>query len=355
MSDHGTLSAFTKVEDDPRPPEEILANTVRAHPIELEEPIETLDRPLVIECACPGWQSRTWPAPEVYDGDLPPNYGEEGGVRYSAVPCTIEEQADAIVEAAEAGCAAAHIHPRDPEDCVAMTNEALVAEIYERIYEATDVVPLQHSWTRTADGGMDFIEPAEGLLDAADGRNRYLQGGLFLWPPNDYYPRDYETAVREGLEYYVDHGIHPIHKIRGSYHARKLERSVVRGGLPNPDPMVIIHDMGHPFGWPMDQDPWPPIELVSTLEQTRQRFDDPVVGVYTGNRNWMPTAMMAILAGVDVVRIGIEDFYWMYPHRDEVIQRNIDCIRKITDFCDLIGRELADAEQAREILGIEVT
>ena len=55
---------------------------------------------------------------------------------------------------------------------------------------------------------------------------------------------------------------------------------------------------------------------------------------------------------VQVCWIGIEDFYWMYPHRDEIIQENIDCVRKITQFCDLIGRELASPAQARDILGI---
>lgn len=58
------------------------------------------------------------------------------------------------------------------------------------------------------------------------------------------------------------------------------------------------------------------------------------------------------MLGVDIVRIGIEDLYWMYPHRDEIIQENIECIRKVTQFCELIGREVAGPEQAREILGI---
>lgn len=69
----------------------------------------------------------------------------------------------------------------------------------------------------------------------------------------------------------------------------------------------------------------------------------------------MPITMTAILAGVDLVRVGIEDTYWMYPHRDDVIQKNMDCVNKIIDFCGLIGRRIAGVDEARKILGIEVT
>jgi uncharacterized protein (DUF849 family) len=62
---------------------------------------------------------------------------------------------------------------------------------------------------------------------------------------------------------------------------------------------------------------------------------------------------MAILTGVDYVRIGIEDYYWMYPHRDEVIQRNMDIVDKITGFCDIVGREVATPAQAREMLDMD--
>ncbi len=69
----------------------------------------------------------------------------------------------------------------------------------------------------------------------------------------------------------------------------------------------------------------------------------------------MPITMTAILAGVDFVRVGIEDIYWMYPHQDEVIQNNLDAVRKITDFCKLIGRRIAGVDEARKIMGIKKT
>jgi len=345
-----------KVEDDPREKSEIVSTIARRHPIELEERIDTLADPLIIECASPGWQPDVWPPEDAYpEGNLPPNYTEAGDTRYPAVPCSIEDQARTLIDAVEEGCAATHVHPRDPEDCLGTDDVALLADIYDRVFEETDAVTVQHSWQLT-DDSIDYVEIAEEKLAAADGSNRYIQASIVLWPPFDSYPGRYTERVAEGVEFYRDHDIKPIHKVRSEYDSRKLYRELERTGLTDEDPLCVFHDMGHPFGWPLDQDPWMPIEMIAGLEGTKQRFpEDTVIGVCSGGRNWLPITMEAIVRGVDYVRVGIEDYYWMYPHRDEVIQHNIDCVRKVVKMCEILGREIATPEQAREILGVTLT
>ena len=344
----------TKKPGDPRSNDEIAAQIVHNDPIELEPRDRTLDSPVIIEVACPGWQLREWPKEEYY-ASTPPNY-EQGETRYPAVPCSIDDQAREIITAADEGCAASHIHPRDPEDCFAVSDPELLTEVYDRIFEETDVVPIQHSWEYTDDGEIDYVEPAKEVLKLANGSNRYLEGAVVLWPPNHRYTSGYRQAVQEGVKFYNEHDIKPIHKLRSNFSVRRLHRYLVETGIETEGPHVLIHDMGHPTGWPMDQNPWSPVEMIASLEQTKHRFsDDTVIGVYSGNRNWMPVTMMAILLGVDVVRVGIEDVYWMYPHKDDIARRNIDIVRKITGFCERIGREIASPEQAREILGINQT
>ena len=95
--------------------EDMLVRIAAKHPIELEEKINVLDKPLIMECACPGWQPRQWGPPRAYPTEKPLGY-KEGGIRYPAVPCSIEDQAQAVIEAVKAGTAAVHIHPRDPKD-----------------------------------------------------------------------------------------------------------------------------------------------------------------------------------------------------------------------------------------------
>lgn len=346
-----------KAEEDPREKEEIVSTIARRHPIELEERIDTLEEPLVIECASPGWQPDVWPPEDAYpEGELPPNYTGAGDTRYPAVPCSIEAQAETLIEAVEEGCAATHVHPRDPEDCLGTDDVGLLADIYDRVFAETTPVTVQHSWQLTDDDSIDYVEMAREKLAAADGSNRYIQASVVLWPPFDFYPKNYTERMAEGVEFYREHDIKPIHKVRSSYNSRKLYRELNRAGLLDEEPLCVFHDMGHPFGWPLDQDPWMPIEMITGLEGTRQRFpDDTVIGVCSGGRNWLPITMEAIVRGVDYVRVGIEDYYWMYPHRDEVIQHNIDCVRKVVTMCEVLGREIATPEQARDILGVTLT
>lgn len=346
-----------KEADDPRSKEEVVSTIARRHPIELEDRISTLDDPVIIECASPGWQPDVWPPEDAYpDGELPPNYTEAGDTRYSAVPCSIEDQAQTLIDAVEAGCATTHLHPRDPADCLATDDVELLTEIYDRVFEAVDPVTVQHSWQLTRGGSIDYVELAEQKLAAADGSNEYIQASIVLWPPFDFYPDNYADRVGEAIEYYRANDIKPIHKVRSEYNTRKLYRELDRGGYLDEDPLCVFHDMGHPFGWPLDQDPWMPIEMIAGLEGTKQRFpDDTVIGVCSGGRNWLPITMEAIARGVDYVRVGIEDFYWMYPHRDEVIEYNIDCVQKVVKLCEVLGREVASPDQARDILGVTHT
>lgn len=346
-----------KEEDDPRSKSEVISTIAKRHPIELEDQIDTLDSPLIIECASPGWQPDVWPPEEAYpEGELPPNYTEPGETRYPAVPCSIEEQAEVLLEAIEAGCATTHVHPRDPEDCLATDDVEQLAAIYDRVFAGADPVTVQHSWQITDDRSVDYTEIARELLEAADGSNKYIQASIMLWPTFDFYPENYTERVIEGIEFYREHDIKPIHKVRSEYNTRKLYRELSGAGLLDEAPLCVFHDMGHPFGWPLDQDPWMPIEMISALEGTKRRFpDETVIGVCSGGRNWLPITLEAIVRGVDYVRVGIEDFYWMYPHRDEVIQHNIDCVNKIAGICDILGREIASPDQARDILGITRT
>jgi 3-keto-5-aminohexanoate cleavage enzyme len=331
--------------------EEEIANVLAANPIEFEEKIPTLDRPLIIENAFPGWQPRNWGPKKLYPS-LPPGY-KEGGIRFEAVPTSVEEQVTQSVEAVKAGAACLHIHPRSPDkDASALNDPKAMAEIYDAVFQKVDAVTLQHTWSMK-EGLIDYVTHGEKVLKLGEG-NKYCQGAVVLWPPADTYPVNYTTEVQRGVKFMLDNDIKPIHKLRSSYGVRKLKRLLIDTGV-EPGPYVLVHDMGHPFGWPMDQDPWMPIDLITSINQTRQRIPDSVIGVYSGGRNWLPITIIAILAGVDIVRAGIEDSYWIYPHRDDVIQRNIDAVKKITEFAHLIGREVATVEQARNILGVKRT
>ena len=73
---------------------------LREYPIELEEKIFTLERPLIIESACPGRQPKEWGPPDLYPVK-PPGY-QDGGIRYGAIPVSIDDQVKEDVAAIKA-------------------------------------------------------------------------------------------------------------------------------------------------------------------------------------------------------------------------------------------------------------
>jgi len=69
--------------------------------------------------------------------------------------------------------------------------------------------------------------------------------------------------------------------------------------------------------------------------------------------NWLPITTLAIMLGVDFVRVGMEDHLWVYPYKDEKIRRNADMTRKIANIGRELGRETGTPDEARKLLGLE--
>ena len=349
---------------------------LRMHPIEFEERISTLDKPLIIESACPGWQPKYWGPRELYRRE-PVGY-KENGIRFPAVPVSLEEQARMDIEAIKAGAAAIHHHPRDPRTGISVEGNPLQtmhtelqAKIIDLVFREVDAVTIPHTWKAKGPiptewemqeqmsigqlvRGIDYITYIKEALALGKG-NRYVQGAVVLWPPGHSYPPGYVEAVQEAIRFMEANNIKPVHKLRSSYNVKEMHRVLIETGVMTQTPFVLVHDMGHPRGWPMDVDPWMPIDLITSIEQTKKRIPDSIIGVFSGSRNWMPITMTAILAGVDLVRVGIEDCYWLYPHKDEIIESNTQVVKLIVDFAHMIGREVATPQQAREIMGMKLT
>jgi len=78
-----------------------------------------------------------------------------------------------------------------------------------------------------------------------------------------------------------------------------------------------------------------------------------IVGAGIGGRNWLPLAVLAIILGVDFIRVGKEDAMWVYPHRDDVIKTNAEVVKKIAAIARELGRDIARPDEARKMMGIK--
>jgi len=63
-------------------------------------------------------------------------------------------------------------------------------------------------------------------------------------------------------------------------------------------------------------------------------------------------ATLSVLMGLHF-RVGTEDTVWRYPHRNEKLKSNLQAFQTAKAICELLGREIATADDQRKILGIK--
>lgn len=314
-------------------PERVLAH----FPIENEERITTLDRPVIIESACPGWQV--------------------GGQRFPAVPKSIDEQVQETVDSIRAGAVAVHMHPRDPESGNAQANPKLLAHILGRVFdEVGDYVTLSHTWAVREE--VDYVEETEQLLELGGG-NMFCQGSVVLRTGHvsatgTFHPKQ---NVIDGVKWLEAHKVKPIFQLYDTYVLRDFKIKILDDGHARMKPYIFNLHLGKHHSHTIHRDPWSYLQLLTNYNMVLDTIGhDSIVGVYPGGRNWLPILVFGLLMGAPLVRVGIEDCYWMYPHKDEIIKKNSDTVTLARDVAEKLGRRVVtNPNEARKILGLTLT
>ena len=308
-------------------------------PVDTEPRINTMDRPLMVESACPGFQ-------------VP-------GPRYPAIPVKMEDQIRAQAESLKVGAVISHMHPRDPKTGEARMDHKLLKQVMDGVYdEVGDFVSFTHSWYPVAGAEVDIITGTQELLDLGGG-NKYVQGTLLN--PIRYTAHGQTALVTEkitidGIQWLNKNAVKPVYQLLDTYSHLAFKRSVFDKGLDTSQPLIMNIQLGKHDATPINQDPWSYLQLISIMNTIRSNVPGCLIGVYPGGRNWLPMTVMGILLGADIVRVGIEDCYWMYPHRDDIIKSNLDVVKMTVDIARMLGRRVVtDAAEARRIMGIELT
>jgi uncharacterized protein (DUF849 family) len=66
-------------------------------------------------------------------------------------------------------------------------------------------------------------------------------------------------------------------------------------------------------------------------------------------------ATIALLGGIELIRVGIEDQFYLYPHRDDISRRAADTTEIVVKLAKALGREIATPDDVRKRVGIERT
>lgn len=304
-------------------------------PVHEQEPIETMDSPVVIECAYPGWQP--------------------GGDHYPAVPDSKDEQIRELIDSVEAGAAAVHVHPRDEDGRPQWNDNDLLVETLDPVFEACgDVVTFSQGWSTGPHA--DYVTGVRDLLERGDG-NKYCQGGVVL-PPGLFGAGSLHSmsTIKEAVRYYEANDVKPLFQLYDTHVLREIRHHLLAEDELTWDPYVLNLRMGAHHSTTTNNDPWSYFKVISELYNVRQTVEDSIVGLYPGGRNWLPTLLLGLMAGANVVRVGIEDAYWKYPHRDDLVRKNSEVVEMTVELAEMLGREvITDFDRAREFLGMKYT
>jgi 3-keto-5-aminohexanoate cleavage enzyme len=310
-------------------------------PVDDQPPIKTLDKPVIIECACPGFQ--------------------KGGERYPAIPISIDDQINEISESVEAGATLVHIHPRDPKTGDGSMDNKLLKTIVDGIFDRCgDIVTITMGWDHWETNGrpVDYISKTAALLELGGG-NKYIQANLMI-PLNWCAPGGdtgsswtNKEVTAAGARFMCENGVKTIYQCYDTYSHLGIKMACFDTGADTQIPRILNVQAGKHDSLAVGVDPWSYINLISMMELHRT-IPNSVVGVYPGGRNWLPMMIMGIIGGCEIIRAGVEDAYWMYPHRNEVIKKNSDLIKLAYNIATMVGRRvITDPKEARAYLGIE--
>jgi len=248
------------------------------------------------------------------------------------LPVTVDEVMAEAIAAEKAGAAILHLHVRDDDGNPTQDLETFRRHI-DAISRETDLI-IQVSTGGAV--GMSVEERAQPLLlgpEMATLTTGTVNFGreVFYNPPE--FMERFATLMRE-------HGVKPEIEV---FDTGMIENALrlVKGGFVEL-PLHFDFVMGVPGG--IAGTPEHLVHLTNTIPADCSWT---VAGI---GRHELPLAVMAIIMGGHV-RVGLEDN--LYYARGQLAKGNAELIARVVRIADELGRPVASAAQARELLGLQ--
>jgi len=273
-------------------------------------------------------------------------------------PYSTAEIADQVIASYQEGAAVAHLHTRNPDGTPGNSMEML-SEIMGRVVDECPDIIFQPSSCESYVPGTTHYSYAsvQPMVDYFGARSRrYMESTIFT--PVSYAVEELNGEVHlnvatednsiRTVRYLQEKKIKPEFMNHNWEGIQNVKEWLIRPGvLERPYLMSMgpgMHNAAETY-----PDPWGALYILGMMKMMPEGS---VVSLSAGGRNWLPLTVFSIMMGVENVRVGMEDHLWMYPHNDEKIRSSADETRKVANIARELGREIATASEAREILGI---
>ena len=275
--------------------------------------------------------------------------------RSEKVPVSPREITHAVVEAARAGAAIAHVHVRDPETGRPSRERALYREVVERV--AASGVDVVLNLTAGAGGDLvlgppeaplphdaaasDMIGAEARLAHVAELRPEIctLDCGTMNFGEGDYVMTNTPAMLQAMAGRIRELGVRPEIEVFDTGHLR-LARWLKDRGLID-DPVMIQLCMGIPWGAPDD--------IGTLMAMVGALPEGWTFSAFSIGRNQLPYAALAVLAGGNV-RVGLEDNIWL---EKGVLASNGALVEAAARTVEGMGSRVIGPAEVRDKLALE--
>lgn len=259
-------------------------------------------------------------------------------------PITVDEIRDSAEECIKAGAPNIHIHVRDDGGFNTLDPQ--------RFHDV--IAPLRKKYPEVMfDGCLVAVTDEEsaamertmkmGLFDALPVNTTAICCGdsMFFKPPH---------VVIEKARLAQEAGAKPIISVYDDGDIDNARRFLVASGLlAKPYYWLILPAL--PGCSPMHNPQQMVDGLMRMVRSIRDIDEDAFILVCAAGRASTYLATFALLLGLHV-RVGMEDTLWPYPHRDDIIKRNVEQFQQMRQIAALLGRELMTPAEYRQAIGL---
>ena len=267
------------------------------------------------------------------------------------VPYTPEELSDQVVEVAQAGAATVHIHVRKDTE---VDGKVIVGYKSMAIEKFTEAVQLSRKKCKEA--GVDVIinlttsggeyEDQKRLqhLSALHPEMCSFDPNTLNWS-NSYIFENSPRFLNLLSQEVVKEDIKPEFEVFDTGHIDSVMYYVNKWNIPQPPHIQFIMGVGGSM-------PGTTENLAFLVNKLPAGATWSVSGI---GKAHMPMMLAGLSLGCDGLRVGLEDniLYGKQPDGTKVIATNEMLVKRAVELAKLAGREIATAQEAREILGIK--
>jgi uncharacterized protein (DUF849 family) len=270
------------------------------------------------------------------------------------IPVTPEQVTEAVISAAQAGAAVAHIHVRDPQTKQGSRDLELYRQVVEAVRASdTDVIinltcGMGGAWFPDKENpamggpGTDMIGPYERMAHVELLRPDIcsLDCGTMNFGDSEIYIST-PDFLREQAAMARDWGVKPELEVFDLSHIR-FTKELIKEGLIEGNPLFQIC-LGLTWGADADSE--------SMLAMRNALPGNALWGGFGIGRMEMPMVAQAVLLGGNV-RVGLEDN--LYLDRG-VLATNAQLVQRATEIIERLGARVVGPDEAREQLGLKAT